>query len=695
MEDLHRKQEQVNTPSDVDFTVEEIMAEFGSAVQTEEELRLAEQAREEAARAADKLDRHGRRLSREDGLAVAEAVRKAEEAMLAAQTAEDEEETVKIWTPRGACRAAEEETAEAAVAPAAEEEVWADVPEEPAEPISVRMLRLLPKVKKPEKREDTPRTPEEAEQFYAARSRRLRLMTVLAWMLMLLSAAVTVVASTARWGLKDYLPAMAANLGTLAVLVAHLGLAADVLIDGIAAVGKGKFTVKTLVVLAALVTLVSSAAALKGDGLCLAPAASLLLTVCLWSESLLARAKLRSFSAALDMDAPTAVTKTENAWEEKACIHRAPADCAGMAEDLEQAPGTEKTANIFAVVLTALSLAVAVVLNVKGGRDLLLSWNILLLGICPAGAVLAYPRAFGLAQRRLKNAGAVILGWGGAKKLTGPAAALVTDGDLFPRASVAMNGIKIFSDQTTERVLGYALAMLERGGAQVLTQLFGQTLEAQNGRKFRVDNFRTYETGGFYGEIQGDVVRLGGVGFMKSVGIPVPEDARKRFALCLSVDGRVAAAFVLSYSPSESGRRGLAGLMGCRGLTPVLATRDMQLSDQMVQAVYRLPADRMEYPSCGQRAELAALSVEGQTGGLLSRNGFLPFVMTVRAARQLRSSVPAATAAALLGAVVGFFLMSLLALIGAFDTASALNLLAYHSIWLIPAAMITGSVGKS
>ena len=690
MDDLHRKQEQLNISSDAEFTVEDIMAEFGSAVQTEEELRLAEEARLQAAQAAGRAaSRHDRTLTKEERMAVAEAVRKAEEEKLATEEAD----TVKIWTPKSPQEELPEETAE-------EEEIFEEehpeeeLPQEDETPFMMRSLQLLPRLKKREKEPEEVRSPEEAAGQYAARTRHLRLFVILAWLLMALSVAVTAVVSTARWGLKNLIPIEFADLAVLAILLAHIGLSFDVLRQGIAAVGKGKFTAKTLVALTAAVTLVQSAVTVTDGRLSLASVASLLLTVTLWSDYLLAAAKWRAVKTLLAMDEPVAVTRTDKAWEEKNCLHRAKAEAVKDTADLEATPRTETVVGIVSAVLAALALAVAVVLFVKGGRDLLLTFNILLLGICPLGAILAYARGLHLALRRLKNAGAVVWGWGGAGRLAKASAAVVTDADLFPRANVAMNGIKIFTDQTTERVLGYALAMVERGGAKVLTQLFSETLELQNGRRFRVDNFHAYETGGFYGEIQGDTVRLGSVGFMKSMGIEVPADVRKRNALHLAVDGVITATFVLSYTPWESGRRGLAMLMNCRGLTPVLATRDMQLTPLMVQAAYRLPAERMEYPACHQREELASLQEADAPGGYLTRGGFLPFVMVVRAARQLRHAVHTASGAALLGAVLGLLLMALLTLIGAFDTASAANLLLYHAVWLIPAGLMTGSVGK-
>ena len=668
MDDLHRKnEEQLNIPADADFTVEDIIREFGSAAEEPPAVEETPIALEVPA---------------EDEVSPAEEVSAVEEIPEVEEPPEKvTEDTVKIWKPK-AKQEPEEETPE-------------ELEEEEEEETYRPRLWTLPKLEIAPEKPVLYETPEDAAEDYAFRGRKLRLSAIFAWLLMVLSAGVTVMFSNPQWGLAEVLPAFLVNTATLGILLVHSVLALPVLRRGVEDLLHGRFTGKTLVGVTVLITAIRSFLTLTDGTLSLSAPASLLLTVSLWGEYLLLSAKLRTAKTVLAMDEPVAAARVAGVWNEKDCLYReAAADVLSLTGDLERTPRSERVLNAVSTVLAAASLAVAVVLTVKAKRDFLWAWNVLLLGICPLGGLLVYGRAFCLSSRRLKAAGAAVAGWEGAGRLSGSAGVVITDGDLFPAANVSLNGIKIFGDYTPDRLLGYAAAILERSGAKVIAKIFREALEAQNGRHLKLDNFRTYEAGGLGGEVGGDVVLLGGLGFMQTMGISVPDDARLKQALYISVGSETAAVFALNYNPSEAVRSGLAALLGSRGLVPILATRDTLLTPNMVGAKYHLPTDRLEYPVSHERAALTQVDAPGEQGAFLARGSFLSFAAAVRVGRQLRRSVPSGTAVALAGAILGLFLMALLVLIGAYEVAGAMNFLLYHAIWLVPCGLISGMVGK-
>ena len=75
-------------------------------------------------------------------------------------------------------------------------------------------------------------------------------------------------------------------------------------------------------------------------------------------------------------------------------------------------------------------------------------------------------------------------------------------------------------------------------------------MHSQNGRHYRVDTFRRYEGGGLGAEIQGDVILMGSIGFMKLMKVRMPEGTRLKQAVYLSVNGDLAAVFALNYAPA-------------------------------------------------------------------------------------------------------------------------------------------------
>lgn len=168
----------------------------------------------------------------------------------------------------------------------------------------------------------------------------------------------------------------------------------------------------------------------------------------------------------------------------------------------------------------------------------------------------------------------------------------------------------------------------------------------QNGRHYGVDTFRRYEGGGLGAEIRGDVILMGSLGFMKLMRVHMPEGARVKQAVYLSVNGELAAVFALSYAPATNVKACLQALARCTGLTPILATRDFMITPQFLKHRYKLSPDRIEFPTVEERARLSSPAAvqEPRQGALLARTGFSCFSMAVAGARAARSAAIAAIA---------------------------------------------------
>lgn len=220
-------------------------------------------------------------------------------------------------------------------------------------------------------------------------------------------------------------------------------------------------------------------------------------------------------------------------------------------------------------------------------------------------------------------------------------------------------------------------------------------LTEQNGPHFRTGDFRTYEAGGLGGAVQGEIVLLGGLGFMDLMGVQLPADTRLKQALYISINGVAEGVFAISYHPADAVRSGLSALLSCKRIEPVLATQDPLLNPALVKLKYGLPGDFLEYPPGKDRAALAnAAEGEGEQGAYLARDSFLSFSVAVAVARQLRRSVTAAFWLSVLAAVIGFLLLTVMAVVDARAAADALTLLVYHLIWLVPAWLLTRRIRK-
>ena len=216
------------------------------------------------------------------------------------------------------------------------------------------------------------------------------------------------------------------------------------------------------------------------------------------------------------------------------------------------------------------------------------------------------------------------------------------------------------------------------------------SMHNQNGRHYGVDTFRRYEGGGLGAEIRGDVILMGSLGFMKLMRVHMPEGARVKQAVYLSVNGELAAVFALSYAPATNVKACLQALARCTGLTPILATRDFMITPQFLKHRYKLSPDRIEFPTVEERARLSSPDAvqEPRQGALLARTGFSCFSMAVAGARAARSAAIAAIAVTYAASVMGLLVLFFLTFIGSTLAVSAWNL------WLIPELLITSMTAK-
>ena len=579
------------------------------------------------------------------------------------------------------------------------EEMPEDAPEAPRKTAELLLRRLgQQRARLREALDASPNfTLAQARSAYLQRRGARRLPLLLSWLLTLISVTVVLLPTLRGIGLSVHLTTGLRSAVCIGVLLFQLLLTLPVLMLGIQKILVLRFSKESYLALMLLVVLIQGFRCLfsaeTGSELC--AVASLLLTVALHGDNALISAKATCLSRVLSMRDPIAVVRCADRWDGRDCLTRGPVAPDNWLPTLEEMPAAEKQLSGYSLFLFTLTFAVALVVSVKGGRDFLWSWSILLLGACPLGTFWAYGRSFCTLNRRLSSIGAAVPGWGGASRLSGSICVILRDEDLFTGKGVSLNGIKVFGAHSPERLLGYAAAMLDHAGAGTAAA-FSESLDLRNGRRFHTDHFRAYDVGGLGAEIQGDVVLLGSRNFLKTMGVEIPSEAQVKQALYISVNGEAAGLFALRYSASDPVRSGLGAILDNRGLHPILATRDALLTPDTVGKLYRISPDRLDFPVLRDRIALSDPDVaqDGVPCALLARDSFLGFSATITGGRRLCRSFRKALRIAMLGSLFGLLTMILLALKGSYTSASAANLLLYHLIWLIPSVWATSSLGS-
>lgn len=475
----------------------------------------------------------------------------------------------------------------------------------------------------------------------------------------------------------------------IALLLVQAFLSYDICLTGVMQLLRLRFDQSSMLFVALCAVLVDAAFAVTQGRTPFCTVVSVDLLLALWGRGLLYDARRRSLRAVGNMDEPVAAVREEKAWHGYDCIFRAPADVQQFLVQIETPDAGSRIMRTYAPVMTAVTLLLAVMTSLRGG-NFLPAWTAMLLAGFPAGVLIAYAKPFSQFARRLYRSGAAIAGWQGARTLCGEAGLIINDADLFPPQNVTQGGMKLYGSRPAPMVIGYANAVVQTAGSG-LTPLFEQMMHDQNGRRYTVDTFRRYESGGLGATIRGDVVLMGSIAFMKLMRVRVPEGTRLKQAVYLSINGELAAVFALNYAPAESVQAGLIAVLRAGSLVPVLATRDFMITPQFLKLRYRIPPEHIEFPIVEERARLSSPNAvrEGRQGALMARSGFAAFSGSVVAARALRSATILAMIVAMAGSILAAAVMFVLIFLGAGQAASCWNLFLYMILWLIP-GLLTG-----
>ncbi len=589
----------------------------------------------------------------------------------------------------------------------------AEMPEEPDQAEKQReqlrrrrkLLRRQRKRQRKERRLERARKREEPEVIYPsaeeacasyAKGGTLRPRLLICLFLTIASAVLLILTQTPVAGMDLTGQVRGLSVAMLALLLAQGLCSAEVLVRGVYQAIRMKFDLLSLLTATVILTALDAFFAIPAGRAPLCAPAAFLLLMALWGVSLEKQAKWRTLKTVLSMNEPVAAVKVEKVWNGLDGIFRREGDLQHFTAMLETPDAAQRSMKIYAPAALILTFVMALYSAIFGGGNFIWAWTVLLMASLPAGGFLACWRPFAIMAKRLHKEGAAVCGWKGARLLSGECGLIICDEDLFPKKNITVNGMKIYSDIPARIVVGYATAVIQAAGSGLLP-LFEEMMKNENGRRFTVDTFRHYEGGGLGGEIRGDVVLLGSLGFMRLMGIHVPEGTRVQSAVYVSVNGELAGLFALTYGPSSLSGSGLQSVVYSTGLTPILATRDFMITPALVKKRYKVSADRLEFPMVAERARLSApeAGATGQQGALMSRGNFASFAAAVTGGRLLRRTVHWAVVVSVLSGLIGMLLMLLLTYLNAADAASAGNLLLYQLLWQVPFMILTGMIGKS
>lgn len=463
------------------------------------------------------------------------------------------------------------------------------------------------------------------------------------------------------------------------------------MMEGIGDIFKGRFTLKTLLAFTFIACCIDGVRCL---GSLQMPGCALFCLQMLFAQ--MAEKQSREAEMAM-MDTLRKATNLYSLYKVEDFHEGRPGYAAGegqvedFMEHYAEPSAPEKAVNGFALAALLISVAIGICAGILHGTDhgIRFATTALLCG-APAGVFFSMVRPLVVLQKRLHKVGTVLCGWKGIRQEKKAAFFPLTHEDLFPAGSIKLNGVKYYGSASPDTVVAYTASLIAEDGG-CLTELFLHTMESRGGYKFHVENFRSYEAGGIGGELAGESVLVGSLGFMRQMGVEMPQNLRLPHAVCTAIDGTLCGVFALSYNRTKGAAAAMQSLCDHGKLRPILVGNDFVLTESFLKTKFRAKARRVVFPERSVREALAAkeLPREGTVIALSVREGLAQKGFAVTGARVLRSALKAGAIVHIFAGALGLAMIAALAITGSDWLIAPQNLLLYSLLWLIPGWLIT------
>ena len=464
------------------------------------------------------------------------------------------------------------------------------------------------------------------------------------------------------------------------------------LADGFGSLFRGKFNVDTLLALSFAACVADGIFCLKDVKVPFCAAFCLEVLMCLWSEYQKRSTEL------LQMDTLRKATRLSRVSKAPDCHEGRPGFfvCDGEPEDfmdtyrIPSAP--EKSLNIFCLLALLFSVVVAVIAGMKSGLQAgIHTWSAAILAACPATMLICQSRPLHTIQRRLYRFGSVLCGWQGIKAASGKAAVPLSDEDFFPGGSVKINGVKFYSPRNPDTIIAYSTAVMTASGS-CLAPLFEHMLKSRKAQSYEIEEFKSYGDSGCGAIICGESVLVGTQEFLKDMGIELPPGTKVNQAVYVSIDGEFSCVFALAFGKLKGVSAGLSALCRHRRLSPVLASRNFLLSEGFIHSKYGVDTHRIAFPSPADRDRLAAWQPAPEacvSCALTTQEGLTGAAFAITGARNLRSASIAGAVVHIFGGLVGLAAVLILTLSGRVDLLTPANLLMLELCWAVPGLLVS------
>ena len=334
---------------------------------------------------------------------------------------------------------------------------------------------------------------------------------------------------------------------------------------------------------------------------------------------------------------------------------------AGFVRRAEETPPDEalfsRSALLQLLVAMLLSLLTGLVKHSMG--DYLYILSAILSCAVPVTALLAFALPFFIGSGRIFSSGAAVAGWSGIHDIGCSRNLIVTDRDLFPEETVSIETVRIFADDSAERVIGFAGSMIAASGSG-LAPSFAELMEKNNCRMRQVEDFQWLAGGGLQGRIEGSTVLCGSSDLMQLMNVKVPYRLVDRTTVLLAIDGVLYGIFKINYIGLPEIRTALQELIASNR-HPIFAIRDFNITPDLLHEVFDVATDGYDFPPYGDRFRIseAKPSETSKVSAVICREGLGPLTHLADTGRSMyvaiRMNLIITAAVAVIGMILVFF----------------------------------------
>jgi len=473
------------------------------------------------------------------------------------------------------------------------------------------------------------------------------------------------------------------------MLSALLGI--HLIMDSIAALFHGRFTVNTLVTITFGVCMADAFFCLKEQRIPCCAAFSLEMAMALWARLEQRSAELAQLDTMRKAVRLHGVVRVADYYDGKDGLLRTEGEVEDFMDVYDKMSGPQITQSIYAGLSLVACIAIAVFAGLRNGVSMamqILSTSLLV--ALPATFFVSLTRPMAILEQRLHMVGTVLCGWQGVKALKGKLALPLYDQDLFPQGSVKLNGVKFYGDEDPVDVVSYTASLISAAGGSLMP-VFRNLLAGRNGTLYPVSSFQRYSGGGIGGEVQGLPVLLGSLNFLQDMGVDIPEGTMVSQAVYAAIDGQLSGVYAISYAKMRSSTAGLVTLCGSRKVTPVMLCSDFMLTESFLAAKFNIKTRRLVFPDKETRLKLSRVHPDPDAPvlAMTTREELVSTAYAISGARALRTASNLGLVIHMLGGILGMVIMLALAVLGNTELLTPGNVLLYQLIWGLPGLLVT------